>query len=434
MGSVFRSFRCVALLSFVIVFSGSPEAQTGTPPVQVMLASPTGGVSTRRPALVWDAQPGVVYYLVRVMERTTTTDNWVTAAAAGCGAGTGTCAVMLAHDLDLGQIRWQALAWNTFGYGPWSSTQEFIINAVDPMAAPAIAQSPGGPLADEWVPFQWVRVPDAVWYRLWRRDGAGVEFERWFRPSEAGCVDSEACQVTITPYLANGNGSWKVQAWTATGSGPWSVEKTFVVTLPRPATPQPAAPNSTTTEREPVFTWPATPHTWYYLLRVWVGSTFTDRWYTPDAAGCAPGTSTPCVVRPDATLPFGSVSWQLIAWNRSGYSEWSGLVTFLVVDQDPPTITATFAPMPDSGGWNNTNVTVTFTCADQSGIAVCTSPVQVSGEGEDIPVTGTATDIAGNTYSKTWSVKIDRSAPVVHVFYPREGSRVPASTPSGQTS
>src|SRR5438876_6503174 len=49
-----------------------------------------------------------------------------------------------------------------------------------------------------------------------------------------------------------------------------------------------------------------------------------------------------------------------------------GTLTILIVgvDNQPPTITAKATPAPKAAGWNNSNVTVTFTCSDAiSGVA-----------------------------------------------------------------
>jgi len=102
--------------------------------------------------------------------------------------------------------------------------------------------------------------------------------------------------------------------------------------------------------------------------------------------------------------------------------------SFTSTNSSAPTITATFSPPPNAAGWNTGNVTATFTCADDEGIAVCTPPLQVTGEGARIPVTGTATDTKGNSTTKTWYVNIDKTGPVVHVYYPANGSNLPAAT------
>ncbi len=87
-------------------------------------------------------------------------------------------------------------------------------------------------------------------------------------------------------------------------------------------------------------------------------------------------------------------------------------VEFIGVDDDPPGIVATLTPSPNPAGWNNSDVTVSFECADAtSGIASCSGPVWVTSEGKLQPVTGTATDVAGNSSSITVAVNLDKTPP-----------------------
>ena len=84
------------------------------------------------------------------------------------------------------------------------------------------------------------------------------------------------------------------------------------------------------------------------------------------------------------------------------------------LDKTPPAISATVSPAPNAYGWNNTNVSVGFTCSDAlSGMASCTGPTTVSIEGASQAVNGAATDNAGNTAGATASVSIDRTPPIV---------------------
>src|SRR5207248_9094199 len=84
------------------------------------------------------------------------------------------------------------------------------------------------------------------------------------------------------------------------------------------------------------------------------------------------------------------------------------------IDQTPPTINPTQPPAASAAVWNNTNVTVTFVCADTvSGIASCTAPQTVTAEGTDQPVTGTATDNARNSVTDPATVSIDKTAPTI---------------------
>src|SRR5258708_8717810 len=80
------------------------------------------------------------------------------------------------------------------------------------------------------------------------------------------------------------------------------------------------------------------------------------------------------------------------------------------IDKTPPTISAVAAPAPNAAGWNNSDVTVSFTCADAlSGIAVCQPNDIVSTEGLHQTVSGTDTDQAGNTATTSLPLTIDKT-------------------------
>ena len=85
----------------------------------------------------------------------------------------------------------------------------------------------------------------------------------------------------------------------------------------------------------------------------------------------------------------------------------------LKIDKTPPTIIGSRSPGPNGSGWNNTDVTVSFSCSDGvSGLDSCSSPTTLSGEGAGQSVTGTALDLAGNTASATvGNINIDKTPP-----------------------
>jgi hypothetical protein len=89
------------------------------------------------------------------------------------------------------------------------------------------------------------------------------------------------------------------------------------------------------------------------------------------------------------------------------------------VDKTAPIIRATVeATAPPINGWYSGPVTVKFTCGDAlSGILICPDPVNLSANGESLPVSGTATDKAGNVASLPAPVvvKIDTEKPAVTV-------------------
>ncbi|MDX6240140.1 MAG: hypothetical protein QOG10_4960, partial [Kribbellaceae bacterium] len=89
-------------------------------------------------------------------------------------------------------------------------------------------------------------------------------------------------------------------------------------------------------------------------------------------------------------------------------------ITQLKVDVVPPTITGSRSPAPNAKGWNNTDVDVTFACADaDSGvIAGCGPDATVSNEGADQSVHGDTQDVAGNASTTTVDhINIDKTAP-----------------------
>jgi hypothetical protein len=127
------------------------------------------------------------------------------------------------------------------------------------------------------------------------------------------------------------------------------------------------------------------------------------------------------------TIQFASV-------DLAGNTEATESTTFKL-DSTPPTISGTAAPSPNANGWNNKAVTVSFQCADAlSGLAAGSppAPTTLSTEGANQSVTGTCTDIAGNSASATVSgINIDKTPPTVacstspNVLWPPNNKLVP---------
>ncbi len=107
----------------------------------------------------------------------------------------------------------------------------------------------------------------------------------------------------------------------------------------------------------------------------------------------------------------------------------SGSVT-VKLDKTPPTISGSRTPAANSNGWNNSDVVVSFACADPkaangsdgSGIKSCTAagtdPASasktLSGNGANQSVSGTAVDNADNSASATvGDINIDKVAPTI---------------------
>ncbi len=131
-------------------------------------------------------------------------------------------------------------------------------------------------------------------------------------------------------------------------------------------------------------------------------------YYRLDGGAQTAGTSVPVSTEGNHTLTYWST-------DLAGNAELAHTVTF-GIDKTTPTVGHTQSPVANADGWNNTNVTVTFTCSDSlSGIASCTAPQAVNTEGSNQGVTGVATDNAGNTATDPASVSIDKTTPTIIV-------------------
>jgi len=89
----------------------------------------------------------------------------------------------------------------------------------------------------------------------------------------------------------------------------------------------------------------------------------------------------------------------------------------------PPAITASASPAASANGWNNTNVTITFTCrAGSAAVVSCPGSQIVSSEGANQVISGTVTDANGGTASTSVTLSIDKSAPTITLSSPAEGA------------
>jgi hypothetical protein len=99
------------------------------------------------------------------------------------------------------------------------------------------------------------------------------------------------------------------------------------------------------------------------------------------------------------------------------------------IDKTDPVITFTNrTPAPNADGWNSSNVTVNWSCADSlSGPASASVSDLVSTEGSNLSSTGTCHDNAGNNASDTQTgIKIDKTNPTITF-----NSQTPAANVNG---
>jgi hypothetical protein len=103
-------------------------------------------------------------------------------------------------------------------------------------------------------------------------------------------------------------------------------------------------------------------------------------------------------------------------------------------DTNPPfTVMATVSPPANSNGWNNTDVTVSFSGADnpgESGIGPCTPDIIFTLDVMDQSANGICTDVAGNpsAYVSATGINIDKVLPTVTIQSPQNGASYAVGT------
>lgn len=304
-------------------------------PGAVTPVSPSGTIATATPSFTWSAVPNVGYYYLVITDAApaSPTGSWHTPAQAGCAAGTGTCTVAAPRTLTSGLVQWQVLAWNTYGYGPWSVTMDVVVEGVDALLPAPAPVGPSGPIATRTPTYQWSPVSNVIWYEVSVTDALGTTNTFWYSPPQA-CASSP-CTITPPGLLPVGPAEWRIRAWSTAGAGPWSSTLSFDVASSTPGQATLVAPSGATSSLTPTFTWNGVLGTSYYLLRITDRNDVTaERWYRPSDAGCPLGTEV-CTVSPAIAVDPGPATWAVLTWNAGGYGPWSEDRAFSVEIADP---------------------------------------------------------------------------------------------------
>jgi hypothetical protein len=114
------------------------------------------------------------------------------------------------------------------------------------------------------------------------------------------------------------------------------------------------------------------------------------------------------------TLNADTAGTSLTCYARSDGGETTVTIT-IRIDKTGPVVTATPARAPDSNGWYNHALSVSFAGTDAtSGIDTCVPPQSYSGpDNANASVSGSCRDRAGNTTVKVFSLSYDATAPQV---------------------
>ena len=206
--------------------------QLSSPPGKATLIAPSGTISSNSPTYTWNAVSTASWYLLYVSDSKTQAkiNQWYKSADAGCGSGTGTCAVMPGATLAAGACLWWIQTWNDAGYGPWSDALSFVVPGGSPPGK-AILVSPSGTIPAASPTYSWESVQAASWYLLRVVDSANqVRISQWYKAADAGCESGQGtCNARPSTSLTGGTYQWWIQTYNEAGYGPWSDALSFVV-------------------------------------------------------------------------------------------------------------------------------------------------------------------------------------------------------------
>lgn len=118
------------------------------------------------------------------------------------------------------------------------------------------------------------------------------------------------------------------------------------------------------------------------------------------------------------TLTTEAAGTTLTCTTANGAGIFASASVTIKIDKTAPTLTfGAASPAPNAAGWNSTNVSFSYTTADNlSGVASATpaSPVTITTEGAGLTASVVVTDVAGNSATFTTPpVNIDKTPPVV---------------------
>ena len=142
----------------------------------------------------------------------------------------------------------------------------------------------------------------------------------------------------------------------------------------------------------------------------WFTSNVTIKWTVVDSGDLV--SSAGCPIAEQITAE-GTTTRQCTAVFNWGTVS-SPVVTVKIDRTAPAAVTGALSREPDANGWFNHPVSASFSAQDAvSGLAGCTSPTYSGGDNASAGLSGTCTDVAGNSASTSLGFKYDATPPTV---------------------
>ena len=211
-----------------------------------------------------------------------------------------------------------------------------------PLAATLV--SPMGVTKGTTPTYSWNAVATAN-YHIRVRRGSDEVLRAWYTAKQVGCAAGAGiCSITPSTVLRDGAHTWQIQTFNSHAVGPWSDTVDFRVGPPGATAI--TAPQGTTGDTTPTYSWNAVAAATAYYLEVDRGASRVIRTlYTARDAGCATGTGT-CSITPTTVLQRGAHTWRIQTWNPRGMGLRSSSLDFTV---GPPGAASPVSPQGTTG-------------------------------------------------------------------------------------
>jgi CSLREA domain-containing protein len=237
----------------------------------------------------------------------------------------GSCFVTPSAAWTGGDHVWKVQAENTYRAGPWSAEMGFTLVTIPD--APVLI-SPNGDDSQSPV-YSWYHVLAATRYHLSVEDDTGTEVISETYESTNVCFPfMDICDATSALVLSPGEHTWRVQAESAFGTGPWSAELSFTAHAP-PGTVTLIAPpvGATISTTYTEFSWSEVADATGYSLNLSYPSGTSFNEFVKPEEFCSGGTCS--IIQPRPFLN-GIHTWRVRALSPGGYGPWSGDFDFSV--------------------------------------------------------------------------------------------------------
>jgi hypothetical protein len=308
-----------------------PRVDVGADPDKATLYSPSGTITTGRPAYVWSEVNDVDFYCLRVKDFSgKVVINLCFDKEDLATDSESKISVVPPVTLAAGTYRWQ-IRTCICADKQWSDEMSFTVCTSTLLPGKTTLLLPKNTIGSISPIYSWQSVAGATRYRLQVVNASVMDpplFSKWYDAIEI--TSDKGCSIRPELDLVPGwKYKWRVQTGNCLGDGPWTSYMSFRVTASIPGIVTAKSPTGLISTRTPTFVWTATSTATEYHLQVENNTmVILDEWYLAEdvTRGYICSAFSPGILSDDADF-----YWRVQASNDVGPGPWSSLKYFEVV-------------------------------------------------------------------------------------------------------